>query len=182
MGQLKVELFGNLILRPLDDLTVELDQFAANCTDEMVVMLVIVMMLIASTPISEALFTRQSALAEELQRPVDGGVPNRWILLLDEMVEILGAEMALCLEKDKQNQLPLGGLLQSRPPDMLKKYLFLLNEFGHGINFNPANITTIEPSGKQSSPGHHLVTAQLAAGRSGPWPERLEAAQDCREI
>lgn len=151
MCQLKVELLGNLVLCSLDDFAVKLDQFATDRTDQMIVMLVVILMFISTTPVTQALFPRQPTFSQQLESPVDGGISNRRVLLLDEMVEILSTEVALCPKKDEQNQLPLGSLLQSCPADMLEKYLFLLNEFGHGNYFNPANTTTIEEAGKLSS-------------------------------
>ena len=58
MGRLKVIELGDLILFTLDDLAIKLDQFAAIGADEVVVMLVIVEMLIARSPIPEPLLAR----------------------------------------------------------------------------------------------------------------------------
>ena len=66
MGRLKVELLGNLILLLFDDLAVELDQLTTGGADEMVVMLVIVVMFVASTPVAKPLLARQTALAQQL--------------------------------------------------------------------------------------------------------------------
>lgn len=167
MGQFEVELLGDLVLRPLDDFAVEFDQFATAGTDQVIVMLMVVVMLVATTPIAEPLLPCQSALTQKFEGAVDGGVPDRWILLLDQMIEILGTEMALCPEKDQQYELPLGSLLQSCPPDMLEKYLFLLNEFGHGNNFNPRDITTIARTGKLSSPHWGQSTRNTGGNRRG---------------
>jgi hypothetical protein len=145
MGRLKVELLGNLILLLFDDLAVELDQLTTGGADEMVVMLVIVMMLIATTPIAKPLLTRQTTLTQQLQCAIDRGEANRWILLSDQHVEVFSAKMTFRLEKDPKNHLTLRSLLQTRPSDVLKKYLFLLNKFGHDrATSPPADTTTIE--------------------------------------
>ena len=145
MGRLKVELLGNLILLLFDDLAVELDQLTTGGADEMVVMLVIVMMLIATTPIAKPLLTRQTTLTQQLQGTIDRGETNRWILLPHQHIKVFRAEMAFRLQKKKEYHLPLGGLLQTRPPDMLEKYLFLLYEIGHdSATSSLADTITIE--------------------------------------
>ena len=64
MRRMKIELRGNLILLALDHLAVKFDQFTAGSTDQVIVMLMIEMMLIAAAPVAKPLLPRQSALTE----------------------------------------------------------------------------------------------------------------------
>ena len=64
MRRMKIELRGNLILLTLDHLAVKFDQFTTGSTDQVIVMLMIEMMLVAAAPVAKPLFSRQSALTE----------------------------------------------------------------------------------------------------------------------
>src|SRR5678816_113959 len=67
----KLVLAGDLILFVLDNLAVKLDQSAAVCTDQVVVMLVIVEVLISSSAIAKPLFASKPALGKKLERAIN---------------------------------------------------------------------------------------------------------------
>lgn len=131
MRRMKIELRGNLILLALNHLAVKFDQFTAGSTDQVIVMLMIEMMLVAAAPVAKPLLPGQSALTEEFQRPIYCRETDSRVLSFDEMIKILGAQMAFRLQKDEQNQLALASLLEPCPPQMLKKYIFLLLKLFH---------------------------------------------------
>lgn len=92
----------------------------------MVVVLVIEMVLVAATAVTKPLLTRQPALIKELECAINRREPNSRVFLPDQQKEILGAKVALRLEKRDQYHLTLRGLLEACSSNMLEKYLFLL--------------------------------------------------------
>ena len=79
----------------------------------MVVSAAVQPMLIAHHPILKIDLESQPALREQLERPVNGRVPDARVFLLDQPMQILGAEVFAGIEKHLENAVSLGALLQS---------------------------------------------------------------------
>ena len=90
-SRLKLMMLGDFVLFILDHFTEELDQQPAVCTDQVVVMLMVVKVLIASAPISESLFARQPAFREKLKCTVDCSEPDLRITNPYQMMQLLSA-------------------------------------------------------------------------------------------
>jgi len=75
---------GNLILQTLDLFAVKLDQFAAGCAYQMIVMRVLVMMFIQHPAIVEFQLACKSALFQQLQRAIHGSESNCRVLGFDD--------------------------------------------------------------------------------------------------
>src|SRR5262245_3350931 len=118
---LKPVLLGDLVLFVLDHLAVKLDQCIALGADQMVVMLMVVVVLVACATISQTLFARQPAFMKQLQCAIDGREPDRGVFALDQIIQVFGAQVAFGLKKYFEYQLPLPRLLKSGPFEMLEK-------------------------------------------------------------
>lgn len=131
MGRLKIILSGDFVLFVFDNFAEKFNQRIALGANQMVVMLVIVIMLIPCPAIAQPLFARKPAFMKQLQCPVHGREANGRILYLDQVVQILGAQVAFRLEKYFQNQFPLAGFLETCALEMLKKYFSFFFEMVH---------------------------------------------------
>jgi len=122
---------GDLILLILNLLAVKLYQPPALGTDQMVVMLVIVKMLVPRVAVSQTLFASQPAFGQKFKRAVNGREPHGRVFDFDQVVEVFRAEMAFGLEKDFEYQLTLCRSFESGAPEVFEEYLFFLSEFRH---------------------------------------------------
>lgn len=152
MCRVKIELGGYLILLVLDHLAVEFDQLATDRTDQVIVMLMVEVMLVSAAPITQPLFSRQPAFTEQFQSPIDRRETDRLIVNLDKFIKILSAQVPFRPQKYNQNEFPLGGLPETRPPQVLKKYILLLVKFLHRRQyyfgmFLTADLAQIAPTG-----------------------------------
>jgi len=91
IGWTKLVLAGDLILFVLDDFAVKLYQSAALGTDQVVVMLVIVQVLISCSAIAKPLFASKPALSKKLQRAINSCRSDVRILGFDDLVEFFCA-------------------------------------------------------------------------------------------
>lgn len=78
-----------LILQLFNLLAKKLDQGAAAGTDQMVVVIVLVVVFVKHPSVMELEFRRETALLKQLQRAINGSEPNRGVLRLDDCVQIL---------------------------------------------------------------------------------------------
>ena len=108
---------ADLLLELADFLRKELHRTAAVRTDHVVMAAAIVLMLVAGNPVVKGHLAGQSALGQQLQRPVDGGVSDAGIFFLNQAMEFIGREMIAGLKKAAQDGIALGGVLQ---PDSLQ--------------------------------------------------------------
>lgn len=86
MRGLELEFMGDFVLFAFDYFTEKLDQFAALRTNQMIVMLMVVAVLIPRVAISKAFLPREAAFREELECAVDGCITNRRVFSFDEAV------------------------------------------------------------------------------------------------
>jgi hypothetical protein len=98
---------SDLVLLLLDLLAVKLYQLAAFCTDQMIVMLVVVKMFVSRAAVPETFFARQIAFNQKFKRTVNGREPDGRVFDLDQVVQIFRAEMTFRFKKNFEYQLPL---------------------------------------------------------------------------
>jgi len=91
----KAVLSGHLVLQLLDAGLLELYDVRALDAYQMVVVRGIVGKLVAREPVAEAPLVRHSALRQELEGPVNGGVPHARVARADLGEELLDAHMIL---------------------------------------------------------------------------------------
>ena len=108
------ELPGHGLLDALHALVLKLDDAPAVLADEMVVMALLVDDLVPALSVVEVPFGDQLTFLEQLQRPVDGGVADVRVDLLDLGVQLFGADMAAQRKEHPRNIVALAGRLQ--PP------------------------------------------------------------------
>jgi hypothetical protein len=124
MCRLKFVLSGNLILLLFYDFAIKLDQISADGADQMVMMVVVEIVFVPHTSVTEALFTGQPTFVQKLERSVYSRKTDRWIFCLDQFVEVFSAQVPLSPEKDFKYEVPLCSPLESRAPQMINEYLF----------------------------------------------------------
>ena len=103
---------SNLFLYLVDLRRIELHRAPALRANHMMMAATVVLMLVAGHAVLEGHLARQSALRQQLQRPVDRGEPDPRIVALHQMVQFLRREMATCLQKRAQDCVALSGVLQ----------------------------------------------------------------------
>ncbi len=96
-----------------DFLRDEFDGTAALGTHHVVVAAAVVLVLIPGNAIVESHFARKSALGQELQRAVDGGVPDAGIFLLYKAMKFIGGKVVAGFQKGAQNRVTLAGLFEA---------------------------------------------------------------------
>ena len=97
---MKMVMRGDLILLIFDLLAVKLYQQAALGTNQMIVMLVIVKMLVTRVAVAQTLFSSQPAFGQKFERTVNGREAHGRVFDFDQVIEVFGAEMTFGLEKD----------------------------------------------------------------------------------
>ena len=70
-------------------------------------------MLVAHHSILKIDFERQAALTKQFQGPIDGRIPDAWILLLDKLMKILCAQVVPGVQEHLEYPIPLCALLQA---------------------------------------------------------------------
>ena len=91
----------------------EFHRTAAFGADHMVMAAPVVLVLVAGNAIVESDFAGQSALGEQFESAVDGGIADAGVLFLDEAVQFVGGKMVAGFEEGAQDGIALGGLLQA---------------------------------------------------------------------
>src|SRR5260370_31294523 len=127
-SELKSVLGGHLVLNSFQLRRVELDDLSASRADHVIVMLVLVIMLVMGTAIAESRFAGQARISQELQRAIDGGLPDARILFAHQAIEIFARHVTLGAEKYIQDQRALRGSLKALSAKMFDENFLL---FGH---------------------------------------------------
>ena len=117
------------VIVPAADLLFQLIDFtgekfhrpAALGADHVVMTAPVVLVLVARDAVVKRHLASQPALGEKLERPVDSGVANLGVFLLDQAVQLVGGEMLARFQKGAENRVALRGLLQPNPLQMLVK-------------------------------------------------------------
>ena len=85
----------------------------------------VVLMFVARDSVVESQLRCESALGEELERAIDGGESDLWILLLHETMKFVGGEMIADLEERLEDGVALlsvfeANALEMRMEDLLR--------------------------------------------------------------
>ena len=89
MRRPKAEFVCHLVLQILDLRRKKLQDLTAFRTDHMIVMLVFEMMLVLGLVIAEPYLACQPCLSKKLQRAVNGRVPDRRVLAMNQKIKVL---------------------------------------------------------------------------------------------
>lgn len=122
----ELEFVRHLILKLFYLRRIKLDYLSALGTDHVIVMLMFEMMLIIGSVIAETYLARESGIGEEFERPINGSMAYRRVLLLHEPIQIFARKMFFRAKKYFHYEVALTGTAQSRTLNMLEKDLFLL--------------------------------------------------------
>jgi hypothetical protein len=90
--------------------------------------------LVARAAVAEAHLAREPRLDQQLERAVDGRVPDVRVFLLDEMIKVFAGEVLLGAQKHVENHVALRRPLQPGALDVPVKNLFL---FSHRPPLSP---------------------------------------------
>jgi hypothetical protein len=104
-GELKVMPLGKSFLRGLNRLGVYFYKAAALDTNQMVMVAVSIIMLIANDALSKINCPRQTRIANELQGPVHRGYAYAGMFILHQLGELCGRDMPLAAKKGVHDKL-----------------------------------------------------------------------------
>ena len=107
----EMELVTNATLHLLKFRREEFNGIAARGADHMVVGSTIEAVFVSHYPVLKIHFERQATLSEQLQRSIDGRIPNGRILLFDKPMQVLCAQVIPGVQKHFKNPVPLCTLL-----------------------------------------------------------------------
>src|SRR5437870_6360371 len=109
----------------------------------MIVMLMIVEMLVPCNAVRQIDLARQSAIGENLHRPIHGRVPHTRIFRPYDTVNVLHAPMAFVFEENIQNELTMGSDFEFSALQVFEEYLHLRSKNLHGVGcVGGINLTT----------------------------------------
>ena len=108
------EIFGDLLLKALELLIIELQDLSALVTDQVVVMLLVALgVLVTSVAVGEVSFFRQLTVLEKFDRSVDGRVADSLVYLANLTIEFIDAHVTVRREEDSRDVVALGRGLQA---------------------------------------------------------------------
>lgn len=127
---------GDPLLELLEGRVEELDDPSTLGADQMVVVFVVAFgWLVANVTVVESVGFRQSAVRQELHRPIDRRQGDLWVLGSNLLQQVFDLQMPARLEEDVGDQLPLAGKLEAVlgnvGPQMVQA--FVCFELGQGI-------------------------------------------------
>jgi hypothetical protein len=102
----------HILLERLDALVLELDDSAASCTDKMIVVRVGARMFVAGEPVFETPLLGKPRFSKEFERPVHCGKADSGVRLLHTGIQLFGAQVPACLDKDVEDLVTLARRLQ----------------------------------------------------------------------
>lgn len=114
----------DLLLEALDLVVAELDDVAAVDAHEVVVVLVGVGCFVSGGAVSEAARLCEAALDQELQRPIDGGLPDVRMLSANRGVELVDVRVAAVREEGLGNGPALSRDAKPGPREVLGELRF----------------------------------------------------------
>ena len=121
---------GNRFLNGFELFGEEFDGLAAIGADQVVVMRVLVVVLVARAPVAEAHGARQSRIGQNLERAIDGGLTDFGVFFLDQPVEVFARQMFFGAEEDIEDEIALRRALETRALDVAMKNFLL---FSHNL-------------------------------------------------
>jgi hypothetical protein len=117
---------ADFLLQPVDLLGKEFDGTAALGANHVVMAAAVVLVLVARDTVVESDFAGQAAFRQQFQRPVDGGIADACVLLLDQAVKFVGGKMIPSFEKSAKDGVTLSSLLQTDALEMAMKNILRL--------------------------------------------------------
>jgi len=109
--RLKPELFADPALHLFEFRRKEFSGIAARGTHHVVMRAAVQAMLVACDSVLEVDLKRQAALSKQLDRPIDGRVPDARILSFHQVVQFLRAQMLPGVQEYFKHSVTLGTLL-----------------------------------------------------------------------
>ena len=128
MRKLEPKFVRHLLLQNFYLLRNELDNLAALRADHVIVMFVLEMVFVVGLVVAKSNLTGKPGLREEFESTVHRRVADRWILLLNQPVEIFACQVIFLSEKDLQDQITLRGFPETCLLNVLQEDLLLLNK------------------------------------------------------
>lgn len=129
LRDLEPVLGGHRVLERFELSGKEFDDLAALGTDHVIVVLMFVVVLVVRAPVAEPDFPRESRVGQEFQRAIDGSLTDVRILFLHEPVEVFVGEMFLGAQENIQDQVTLGGALESLLLNVFEEEFLLLRHW-----------------------------------------------------
>ncbi len=91
----------------------EFDRAAALGANHVVMAAPVVLVLVTGNAVVEGYFAGEPGFGQQLESPIDGGVADAGIFLLDKAVQFVGGEVVAGLEESAQYCVALGRLLEA---------------------------------------------------------------------
>ena len=126
MRGLELEFKGDFILLALNYFAEKFDQATAFRTNQVIVVLMVIAMLISHIAIGKSFLACESAFSQKLERSINSSEADGWIFRFDKTVQIFGARMTFGTQKDFENLFALGGFFETFLFEMLEKDFFFL--------------------------------------------------------
>jgi hypothetical protein len=114
---------GQLLFQAMEEQVLELQDFPAAQTPQMVVVRVAVDVLVMPVAVAEIHLPNQPAVNEQGQSPVDGGLGDLDPFLFELQIKAVHVEVAVNLKDLLENALPLWSAAQFPVADIILKYL-----------------------------------------------------------
>lgn len=130
LGHLEAMLCCHRVLYCFEFSGKKLDDAATFRADHVIVMLMFVVVLVVGDAVAKANFTRQPGFSQKLQSPVDSGLSNTGIVLLDQAVKVFAGKVVLGAQEGIEDQSALGSAFEPAFLDVLEKHFLL---FGIGL-------------------------------------------------
>ena len=105
---LKSILSGYILLELLNSFIFKLDDCAAPCANEVVMVRIVVRMFVTGKSIFESSFLRKSRLSEKFQRPVHRSVSNAGMKLLNPEKKFFSAQVLTGIDENFEDLISLG--------------------------------------------------------------------------
>lgn len=121
----KLELLADPVLHPLDLGSKELHGVSTYRTNHVMVAAAVQTVFEAGDAVVEFDLRGETALREELQRAINGGVADGRIALSNQVVQFFGGEMVVGSEKDAQDRIALSTVFEPEA-----SYMFTQNAVG----------------------------------------------------
>jgi hypothetical protein len=99
----------HLILELFDSAILELDDFTAGHTDQMVMMSILAARLVTGLAVTEMTLLGDAALGKQFQSSMNGGITNTREFTPQAQVQILGRQVCSGAQEFFQDKLPLPG-------------------------------------------------------------------------
>lgn len=135
--QIKVMFGGDGVLNGFEFSGIEFDSLAAFGADQMIVMRMLVIVLVARAPVAETHFTREARIGKQFERAIDGRLSDVRVFLLYEPVEIFARQMLFGAQENVEYKIALRSAFESGALDVAMKNFLL---FSHKTSFTHLHV------------------------------------------